>query len=377
MRHLSRRLFLGAALAAPALAQDRKSDDGFTPIFDGRTLRGWAIEEGPESAFYVDDDALVVHPGASSPTWLRSEREYENFDLRGEFFVRGWTDSGVFLHAPRHGPPAWCGMEMKIFHQVDKVPASNSMGAILPVLAPSKVNVHKDWNDFRILADWPSLCIWTNGEPIQDVNLESTGDLKYRLRRGFLGIPTVAAACRFRNLRIRELPGKDVWSTLYQGPGDFGKWYVSEGAPKFETLGPVLRGDGSGHIATKEKYRDFALQMYIRASRQHNGGVLFRSAGEGLKNPRHYEIQLHNVEEAHFPTGSLYYYKRAKYPRIEDEKWFLFQMWAQGRSCLVRINGENVLEYDQLENVDEGAIELQAHNPGHWTEYQQIRVKRL
>jgi len=138
----------------------------------------------------------------------------------------------------------------------------------------------------------------------------------------------------------------------------------------------VLRGDGLGHLATKEKFRDFVLHLYIRTCKHHNGGVLFRSSGEGLKGQR-YEIQLHDVEGAHFPTGSLYYHKRAIYPRIEPEVWYLFQLLVKDKYCMVRINGETVLEFDRLERLDEGHIELQAHQLGKWGEYKQIRVRRL
>ena len=219
--------------------------------------------------------------------------------------------------------------------------------------------------------------IWVNGAIVQDLNLESLPELRHRLRYGYLGIPTVAASCSFRNLRIRELPSKERWITLYENPTDYADWFVSEGKPNFEALGPVLRADGAGHIATKDKFKDFELHLYVRAARAHNSGILFRTTGQGLKSPRHYEIQLHNVEEAHFPTGSLYYYKRAIYPRIEDEKWFLLQLLVKGKLCLVRINGETVVEYDQLENLEEGYIELQAHRPGYWTEFKRIRIKRL
>jgi hypothetical protein len=83
------------------------------------------------------------------------------------------------------------------------------------------------------------------------------------------------------------------------------------------------------------------------------------------------------VEEAHFPTGSLYYFKRSIYPKIEPEEWFPFHLIVQGSRCLVRINGDTVCEYDRLENQEEGHIELQAHRPGYWTEFKQIRVKPL
>jgi hypothetical protein len=137
----------------------------------------------------------------------------------------------------------------------------------------------------------------------------------------------------------------------------------------------VLHGDGTGHIATKEKFRNFELQMYVRHVLHHNSGVMFRAKAVG-PDKRNYEIQLHDVEGAHYPTGSLYHFKRSSYPRIEAEKWWLYQMVVKDRDVLVRINGETVMEYDQLENLEEGSIELQAHQTGRWTEFKEIRVMR-
>lgn len=379
---MHRRTFLSMPVTIPALAA-RQAEEGFTSLFDGKTLRDWSVQDGPESAFYVNDGAIVGHVESQFPAWLRSARQYENFDFRCEFFIKGWTDGGVYIHAPEHGRNTWCGMQVKIFHAQDKEPQPNSMGAIFPLIPPRMVNVRNkgEWNALRILADWPQLRVWVNEELAQDLNLESVPDLRYRLRRGYLGLSALGYPIRFRNLRLRELPAKEKWECLYETPEDLEKWFVSESnsrAPaRFEPIGGVLRGDGLGHLATKEKYRDFHLQLYIRGPKPHNGGVLFRSPGKGLTNRRHYEIQLHNVEEAHYPTGSLYNFKRSIYPRIEDEKWFLMQLVVEGRRCLVRINGENVMEYDRMENLEEGHIELQAHQAGEWIEYKHIRVKRL
>ena len=371
-----RRTFLKGLTGAPALLAAADSD-GFIPLFDGKSLKGWTVEEAPPSAFYVQDGAIVVHESCGYPAWLRSDAQYENFEFRGEFFIKGWMDSGIYLHAPEHGRPTWAGLQMKIFHQEETQPAINSMGSILPVAAPLKVNVRNkgEWNDFRILMDWPALRIWTNGEQIQDLNLESSPELRHRLRSGYLGLTSLSYPIRFRNLRVRELPSKEKWQVLYEGPPDLGKWFVSEGKPKFDPLGEVLWADGTGHLATTEKFRDFELQLYVRASKEHNSGILFRTSGEGLKG-RHYENQLHNVEDAHYPTGSLYTFKRSIYPRIEDEKWFPMQLIVKGKGCLVRINGDTVMEYDRLDNLEEGSIELQAHRPGRWTEFKHIRVKR-
>lgn len=373
---IHRRAFL-AASAAPALML-AQAGDGFTPLFDGTSLNGWTIQDGPETAFYVRDGAITVHEGSGYPTWLRSRRQYENFDYRGEFFVKGWSDSGIYFHAPEHGRPLWCGKQIHIFQQHDDEPKPESMGSIFPLVAPLKVNVKSkgEWNTFRILMDWPRLQVWTNDEMIQDLNLDAVPELRQRYRSGYLGFESLAYPVQFRGLRIRELPSKEKWQTLYESPADFGKWYISESKPKFDALGPVLRGEGIGHLATKEKFRDFELNLFVRHSHHHNSGVLFRTSGEGLKG-RHYEIQLHDVEGAHYPTGSLYYFKRSTYPRIEAGQWWPMQLIVKDRTCTVRINGETVMEYDKLENLEEGSIELQAHQMGTWQEFKQIRIKRI
>ncbi|MCS7024667.1 MAG: DUF1080 domain-containing protein [Bryobacteraceae bacterium] len=377
---MNRRHFLAlASLVRPVTPAAAAIEEGFLPLFDGKTLEGWKVCDGPESAFHVVDGAIAVHPSANYPTWLRSLRKYENFDFRGEFFLKGWMDSGIYLHAPEHGRNTWCGLEIKLFHQQEAKPTPYSCGAIFPILAPSQVTVKNkgEWNSFRILCDWPKLEVWINETQVQNLDMEAEPALRYRLRNGYLGFQSLSYPIRFRNLRIKELPGKEKWQPLYETPSDLASWRVSEGKPVFEAVGHILRLEGVGHLATQAKYRDFALHAYIRTSRAHNGGVIFRSSGGGTRAARHYEIQLHNVEGARFPTGSLYHYKRAAYPRITDEKWWLFQLFVKGPSVVVRINGENVLEFDQLEDLDEGFIELQAHQAGSWAEFKHLWVKPL
>jgi len=265
---------------------------------------------------------------------------------------------------------------MKVFANPDPMPEPHSMGAIFPVVAPRKINVREGWNEFRILMDWPQLRVWANGELIHDLDVESVPELRYRLRRGYFGITTTSYSCPFRNLKVRELPSKEQWTTLYEDAEDIANWVVTSGNPHLEALGKVLRADGQGEFGTKGRFRDFELHMYARGCRVHNGGVQFRCVGQGAQR-KLYEIQLHDVEEAHFPTGSLYHYKRALYPRIEPEKWFFLQLLVKDRYCMVRINGDTILEYDKLDHLEEGRIEMQAHTRGRWLEYKHLRIKRL
>ncbi len=381
---MKRREFLAGAALAPtaftAVSQPRPSagDEGFVSLFDGTSLDGWSVVDGRASAFHVHDGAIVVHPSDGFPAWLRSARRYENFDFRGEFFVQGWTNSGIYLHAPEHGRPTWCGMKINIFHQVDATPAPESMGAIFPIVAPRTVNVRNkgQWNAFRILMDWPRLQVWTNDALIHDLDVESVPDLRHRLRSGYLGFESLSYPVRFRALRVRELPSKVAWTPLYESPADLAKWRILDGKPTFEALGDILHADGDGHLGTIEPYGDFALEMYVRHARHHNGGVVFGGPG-GNAPGRRYEVQLHDVEGAHYPTGSLYGFRRATYPRIEPERWWLFQLHVEKGRCVVRANGDTILEYSGLEMPTPGPIALQAHGPGKWTEFTQIRVRNL
>lgn len=370
-----RRNFLAAPLSA--FAQTITGD----PIFDGVSLRGWHVENGPDSAFYVQDGAIVVHEGSNFPTWLRSEKEYENFELQGEVFIKGWANSGIYLHAPRFGRPTECGIKLNIFQKKDAPPLKESMGSIFPVIAPRTVNVRTNaWNGFRVRWAWPELKVWMNGELIHDLDCERHPELRYRLRRGYLGLESLSYPVRYRGLTIRELPSTDRWQSLYAQPGDLAANWRTTAAEileksKWEELGAVLRGENLGYLATKEDYADFALQMYVRASRFSNGGVYFRCP-QAQKGP-HYEIQIHDVEGAVYPTGSLYGIARATYPRIEPEQWFLFQMFLKGDHCLVRINGDTVVDHRGLTNRSAGPVMLQAHQAGKWIEYQDVRIKRL
>jgi hypothetical protein len=108
---MRRRDFLATAGSRTALfaAAQVADEPGFVSLFDGNSLAGWSVVEAPESAFYVGDGSIVVHHSAGYPTWLRSARQYENFDFRGEFFVKGWADSGIYVHAPEHGRAMWAG----------------------------------------------------------------------------------------------------------------------------------------------------------------------------------------------------------------------------------------------------------------------------
>jgi hypothetical protein len=370
--HLTRRHFILATAASASLAHGEE-----VSLFDGKSLSGWTIVNGPETSFYAESGDVVVHPGSGFPTWLRSPQQYENFDWSGEVFLKDWANGGLYFGAPEHGPVPESGFKINIFHKNDNPPLKESVGAVFPVVAPSTVTVKGkgEWNTFRIRMDWPTLQVWWNGTQVQNLNVEQNEELRYRLRRGYLGIESLSYPLRYRNFRVQRLPGKENWTTLYGSPQDLENWTPTEKA-SWEAIGPVLRADGLGYLVSKQKYQDFALECYIRASKHSNGGVMFRGGATGSES--RYEIQVHDVEGAVYPTGSLYGLERANpYPRIQPEEWFLFQLFVKGKHCVVRINGETVVNCQKLDRTEAGTVMVQAHQKGKWIEYKSIRIKSI
>ena len=139
--------------------------------------------------------------------------------------------------------------------------------------------------------DWPRLRVWTNGEMIQDLDVETVPELRHRLRSGYLGLESITRPIRFRGLRVRELPSTISWTPLYETSADLAKWQITGGKPTFEALGGVLHSDGDGVFATTETFRDFELQDVRppRPASQRRRHVRRPGRGPGppLRDPAH------------------------------------------------------------------------------------------
>ena len=80
-------------ISAQALAETRNKPE-FNPLFNGHDLEGW-VEMGETGAFVVEAPDLVLANPTYYPTWLRTEKEYENFELSLEFLMPGWCTSTI------------------------------------------------------------------------------------------------------------------------------------------------------------------------------------------------------------------------------------------------------------------------------------------
>jgi hypothetical protein len=189
-------------------------EEGFQPLFDGRSLEGWQRFGGKGEAWRVEDGMIVSqgHGGG----WLGTNRDYADFQLRLEFRLSPGSNSGVYLRAPADTSHiSRTGMEIQVLDE--EAPRHRNIqpwqrtGAIYHVAAPKPGHLKPtgEWNTLEVLADGPRVRIWLNGEEVVDDRLDSHPELEREhpgLKRtsGRIGLQSHNDRVEFRNLRIKE-----------------------------------------------------------------------------------------------------------------------------------------------------------------------------
>ena len=88
-------------------AEPPKDEQGFVPLFDGKSLDGWTPQDPAlKDAFKVEDGAILTH-GAFTHLFYSgpvNDAKFKNFELRAEFKMAPSSNSGIFFHTENPGP---------------------------------------------------------------------------------------------------------------------------------------------------------------------------------------------------------------------------------------------------------------------------------
>lgn len=147
------------------------------PLFDGKTLAGWKGNNGDSTLewFRAEDGAIVggsMKENIPCNEFLRTDREYKNFDLRLKFKIKHdpgmkWN-AGIQIHSQRDPKIDYemIGYQADIVSKVwggiyDESRRRNFLGTQLYV--PSRKPDYQAWNDLIIRSEGPRIRIWVNG----------------------------------------------------------------------------------------------------------------------------------------------------------------------------------------------------------------------
>lgn len=183
---------------------------GFQSLFDGKSFAGW---HGNEKVFRIENGEIVagsLEKKVERNEFLRSNKEYDDFELKLEFKLLGdKTNAGVQIRTaeiPDHhevigyqadlGTGYWgCLYDESRRKKILAGPPSDQRDA------PVRMN---DWNSYRIRCSGPRIQIWINGVQTVDFTEE---DPQIPLK-GIIALQihgNLVNQAHYRNVRLREL----------------------------------------------------------------------------------------------------------------------------------------------------------------------------
>ncbi len=225
MRRFAVLLLLAVPLATlPAARADDKDEPpaGYQSLFNGKDLTGWTVNEGGKIDRWGAEDGTLFTTGKAGGGWLMTEKEYGDFDLLLEYKVPKAGNSGVAVHSPLKGDPAYAGMEIQILDNPWYLDEKNYKGlkpvqltaAIYGVVPPSKdaTKPAGEWNKMHITSKGRHLTVQVNGTTVTDADLDDykdhAGQHPGLLReKGHLGLQCHTDRVEFRHIYVKA-PGE-------------------------------------------------------------------------------------------------------------------------------------------------------------------------
>lgn len=218
------------------MLSDQEKRDGWTLLFDGKTMNGWHLfNKGTiPSAWSVDSGFLMCNPHAKDVKHgdLVTDKVYQDFDLRFEWKISRAGNSGLFINVqerPELATTFSTGPEYQLLDDknVDadylKNPTHRA-AAIFGVVPNNSNSIPKSgqWNQSRILQQNGKVTFWLNDVQTVQVDLKSA-EWKNRVAlssmskypefsvafSGHLAVQDWTNGVAFRNIKIKELSAEE------------------------------------------------------------------------------------------------------------------------------------------------------------------------
>ncbi|MCH7687014.1 MAG: DUF1080 domain-containing protein, partial [Planctomycetes bacterium] len=270
------------------IIQTVQAEEGFTyPLFDGKSLAGWTVENDCEAT--VEKGMILLKSGDG---WLRSDHIYADFKLHLEWkaFKQNTYDAGIYLRTLPGGKPfPKHGYQVNLLQgtegNISRLPGASSTGLVNPA---------GEWNVFDITVKGETVSTVINGKRAYKV-----GGLT--IPAGHVGIQIEVpkgGQFQIRNVQVTELGHNSLFTgrdfSNWEGAGQPAQqcWSVSDGIlTGLNKKGPWLRSE--------KQYGDFNLRMEYQVEPGANSGVYIRVPQDGnhhrddqSKPPAGFEVQI-------------------------------------------------------------------------------------
>lgn len=188
---------------------------GSVPLFDGKTLAGWEGASAPAESCWSVKDGNLVCSGEKGGTWLRTDKQYGDFNLRFDYQLDPGGNSGIYVRVPKNGnhhrddeskPEA--GFEVQVLEdsaeKYRKLKPYQFSASVYDIEGadPHVSKPPGEWNTLEINCDGQHVTTIHNGVVVVDITPETHPLLALRKTKGYLGLQNHSSVVKYRNLRI-------------------------------------------------------------------------------------------------------------------------------------------------------------------------------
>ena len=187
---------------------------GYQSLFNGNDLSGWNKVGKQENQSWTVVAKELLCTGRKG-SWIRSEKQYDDFNLRFDYKVSPGGNSGVYVRVPEDGKhhqkddkKPLAGFEIQILddaaEKYKKLKPTQFCCSVYAV-SPARKHVGKkagEWNRMEINCLKDQVTVIHNGIEVVKINAKSVPALSKRALRGYFGLQNHNTKVHFRNIRI-------------------------------------------------------------------------------------------------------------------------------------------------------------------------------
>ncbi len=232
-------LFSSAASAwqdAPNTLTEKEKKEGWTLLFDGKSLKGWRgayMESLPKKGWDVKDGMLIVQESgggeASFGGDIVSLKTYSSFELTLDFKLTDGANSGIkyfVIEQLPKTPGSAKGLEYQVLDDAKHPDAklgtngNRTLASLYDIMPATnkKVSPMGEWNHARILVKGKHVEHWLNGTKVLEFERGGKEFLAHKAESKFKDIPQFGEYAKgrillqdhgnkvyYRNIKVKEL----------------------------------------------------------------------------------------------------------------------------------------------------------------------------
>jgi hypothetical protein len=236
------------ALGSSCFAEHCSPEDGWQPLFNGKDLSDFIIEDG-NATYDVKDGIITGTTAVPSPnTFLATKATYGDFELTFDVKVDDKLNSGVQIRSRSRTEADGKGQVGRFYGPQVEIEAGPGQAGFIygeatgrgwlspepkskdPAVKQHSVFKNGEWNHYRIIAKGPRIQTFINGQPIADLTDEEI----YKTHpEGHIGLQVHSINKKlhpmqvsWKNLKIRELDSDgEEWIDCFNGK-DLEGWMI-------------------------------------------------------------------------------------------------------------------------------------------------------